>query len=907
MARILRQISWVACFAATSFGALAQETEEPGEVVVTASRIEHSGFEAPTPVSVIGAEQIDARGATNVANLINEMPAFTGSITASSTNLNSRQNGINAVDLRGLGANRNLVLLNGRRAVPFDEFAVVDLNAVPSLAIERVEVVTGGASAAWGSDAVSGVVNLIFDEKLDGLKFDAQYGQSGESDAKDSRFAAAWGVPLSDGRGHFLLAADYNKNTGVPEGRDRGWQRRSPALVTNPADTGPNDGIPAFQIRNDAVLFLSSPNGVTLPLGIGASDNLEFFPDGTAAQRELGDIVGNFMIGGSGSRLGDRSAILIPVERFNVLATAQHEIAGDTKAFVEASYAESKSSGKLVDAFTFGDVVITPDNPYLPADVAALGEAFPLFRTFEEFPPITSVSHNKNMRLVGGLEGKFGQSFKWEVSGQYGQTKFSNDQPHNLLVGNLILAADAVVDPLTSEIVCRANASGANGAPGCVPINLFGKGSPSDAAIDYITGTGRSDTKIDQTVFEANTSGELFDAWAGPVLGTFGFEYREEKLDRNVSQENDDELFAIVNAQPLKGKFKVKEAFAEFALPLIKSGSQSLDFDAAGRFTDYNTVGNVTTWKLGLVYSPVNQLRFRGSISRDIRAPSIGETFVESVLLFSNILNPFTGDQEFIQSPTTGNPNLKEESALTTTFGAVYQAGGFRASIDWYHIDLKDTIGVLSPQDVIDRCFAGETTLCDLITFNPDQSVESITGQNLNLGKFDLKGIDGELRFTQKVGGGDLSLGLIASYLIHKDIAPTGGTPIDTAGELGAGSGFGTPDFKATASAGYEIGDWGHYVQLRYIGSGVYNATYGPEDLSSDENHIGAVTYLDLSTRYTLRNFTSGEVQIFAGIDNVLDKDPPVIPLDFISNVATNASHYDVVGRKFYVGARMKF
>ena len=163
--------------------------------------------------------------------------------------------------------------------------------------------------------------------------------------------------------------------------------------------------------------------------------------------------------------------------------------------FAEASFAESKSHGALVDAFSFGDVVITPDNPYLPANVAAIGAPVVLFRTFEEFPPITSVSHNKNVRLVGGLEGKFGESFKWEVSGQYGETKFSNDQPYNLLVGNLILAADAVVDPSTDEIVCRANLGGANGAPGCVPVNLFGKGSPSQAAIDYFTGTGTSDTE----------------------------------------------------------------------------------------------------------------------------------------------------------------------------------------------------------------------------------------------------------------------------------------------------------------------------------------------------------------------------------------------------------------------------
>jgi iron complex outermembrane recepter protein len=194
-----------------------------------------------------------------------------------------------------------------------------------------------------------------------------------------------------------------------------------------------------------------------------------------------------------------------------------------------------------------------------------------------------------------------------------------------------------------------------------------------------------------------------------------------------------------------------------------------------------------------------------------------------------------------------------------------------------------------------------------LITYNPNNTIASIAGRNLNLGTFDLKGIDAELRYSLGLGGGELTLGMLSSYLIHKDISPSGTDPVDTAGEVGSGSGYGTPDFKATLSVGYDIGDWGSFAQVRYIGSGVYDATYTQEDLSSEENNIGSVSYVDLSTRYDLKNLGFGEVQVFAGIDNVLDKDPPVIPLNFISNSATNGAHYDVIGRRFYVGARMKF
>ena len=481
--------------------AQADEAAESEIITVTGTRIK-GNFEAPTPVQAIGTELIDQRGTTNVANVLNEIPAFTGTLTPASTNLNSRQNGVNVVDLRGLGPNRNLVLVNGRRSTPFDEFENVDLNVVPSLAIERVDVVTGGASAAYGSDAISGVINLVYNERLDELKLNAQYGLADRGDAENLRLSAAWGNAFDEGRGHILLAADYDDNKGIPKASARKWQRRSPAIVSNPDDTGPNDGIPEYVFRDNAVLFLGSPNGVTLPLGF-ATDNLEFFPDGIARTRILGDIGGKLMIGGSGSRLADQTALVVPTERFNVLAAVNYEVSDGVQVFGEASFARSKSRGALVNAFTFGDVVITPDNPYLPADVAALGDPVVLFRTFEEFDPITSASLTESMRFVGGLKGEFGSNWNWEVSAQYGQTDFSNKQYNNLLVGNLVKAADAVA--VGDDIVCRVNADAdpLNNDSACVPINLFGKGSPSQGAIDYITETGISKTRIKQSVFAA--------------------------------------------------------------------------------------------------------------------------------------------------------------------------------------------------------------------------------------------------------------------------------------------------------------------------------------------------------------------------------------------------------------------
>ena len=894
---------------------LAQEDEDSllEEVTVTASRLKETGFEAPTPVTVLGAEDMQVRGITNVADIINEVPAFTPTLTPQSTVLSTRQNGVNGLDLRGLGMNRNLILVNGRRHVPFDEFGIVDINAIPSIVVKRVEIVTGGASAAWGSDAISGVVNIIYDNDLEGAKIEAQYGESDAGDAENGRISAAYGSHFSDDRGHFMIAVDYFDNNGIPEGKVRNWVRKHPGVLVNPLDTGPNDGIPHFVIRNDATLFLASPNGVTLPLGL-PTDNLEFLPDGTVIPRALGIPGGNLMQGGSGSFLSDRNALDIPLERQSILGTLDYQFTDQVRFFSEASYTKSESSGAVVDAFMFGGTIFS-GNPYLPASVQDTMNIthvpfLVLFRTFEEFPPITSVSKNENKRVVVGLDGEFGNGWWWETYYQYGKAEFSNDQPYNELPANLAFAANAVVDPLSGEIVCAANAGGANGAPGCVPINLFGKGSPSQAAIDYITATGMSLTNLKQQVASASIGGEIAKGWAGPISAAFGAEFRKESLDRAVDDDSDNFRFLITNAQPLSGDFDVKELFTEFLVPLI-AGDQKLDFNAAVRWADYSTVGSTVSWKGGLVFQPIDSLMFRGSVSQDIRAPSIGETFLETLLLFDDVSNPGTGGQDFIQVFNTGNENLTEEKAITKTFGVVWSPtqADFQISVDWYNIDLEDGIGSISNQDIVDRCAAGAAEFCGLIEFAPDGTIINITNTLLNLGTLEVEGLDFAANYRLPMGKGSFGFNFLGSYVIKKEVAPQGAEPRNVVGEMRFNSNvnFGLPEWKARLGASYDQGPWGVYGQVRYISSGKYDQSWGPEQLSPEDNSIGAQYYFDLSAYYRFELGSVKNLELYGGVSNLFDRDPPVVPVDFISNLATNPTHYDVIGRRYYIGIRLAF
>jgi iron complex outermembrane recepter protein len=905
-----------AALASSAAGAAAPEaaqTQMVEEVTVTSSRLETSGgFDAPTPTTTIGTEDIVARGLPNIADYLNELPAFLGTGTPTSRSFFTSSLGLNTLDLRGLGNNRTLVLVNGRRHVPTTAEGAVDINTIPMAIIQRVEVVTGGASAAWGSDAIAGVVNILLDDQFEGLRTSTQYGASTRGDAESTHASIAYGSSIADGAGHMVIAAEYQTSNGIASQRARQIGREGWALIPNPDDTGPNDGIASNMIARDAGLLIGSEGGhVLYP---GAIGGIKFGPAGAVQPYNFGQLVsGSWVVGGDGGFVDSQ---LVPdTDRKNLMATLRRDLSDNVEMFFEGSYAESTGASNIVPPFDF-PITIQADNPFVPADFKALLDAdgltaFDLYRLNTDHGFIHTTQKVETATAVVGLKGKFGDGWSWDVYGQYGQTTNLLFE-RNMLVQNRLDAADAVLSP-GGEIVCRATLTG--GARGCSPLNLFGTGTPSQAAIDYVMGDAFSRQQFTQHVAAATLRGDLVEGWAGPVAIALGAEYREDQVKRTVDEHSANGDFLISNYQPIDGSIDVSEVFLETGVPLLSDQpyAKSLDLNAAVRYTDYSTSGTVYTWKIGATYAPVDDIRLRGTVSRDIRSPNVSELFTQGALNFFTINDPFTNTTPFIRLISSGNPALTEEAADTTTIGIVLQptfAPGLRASFDWYDIKLKDRIGSLDPQEALDLCYAGSTELCSLVTRDSNGQIVEMSNTLLNIAESRYSGVDFELQYRQALqalfstGSGDLTFKLWGTYVDKMEFSPNGIDTLDRAGSLGVGDG--SPRWRWEGSLGYDVGQFGFVTSLRYVGEGEYDANFTAEDLSAQDNEVDAEIYVNMSARYDLE-WSETKAQLFLGVNNVFDNAAQPLPDSFISQRPTNAVLYDVLGRYVYGGVRLSF
>jgi outer membrane receptor protein involved in Fe transport len=889
--------------AGTAFAAAERDAEA---IIVTGSRIARSGFKAPTPTTVFNADDIAKTSATNIGQIVTAIPAFVGVNTPSGSAFTSNRAGGSFLNLRGLGDNRTLVLVNGRRFVPTTSEATLDTNVIPSGLIERIDVVTGGASAAYGSDAVAGVVNVVLKRELEGFQGDVQSGISARGDNQNYRGSLAWGTKWGGGRGNFLIAAEGERNDGVGLQTTRDWGRGGFGIVGNPG-SGPSEIFAPntqFSLQTTGGLILS-----------GAAAGTDFGPGGMPRPFAKAPGDGFVQIGGSGVRGADYITLSVPYDRYSVYGKVDYDLGGTT-IFAEASHSFSVGDLPIIPASNFGSITIQRDNAYLPASVAAIMDragqtSFRMGRFFADFGPLNVRLANTTDRVVAGLEGGFGDKWKWTVYGQYGQTISTNDRSNNQNFPRFFKSVDAVRNS-AGQIVCRVNAvAGSAGADSaCVPVNLFGEGSPSAAAQAYFLGNSRLHQKIEQSVFAANLSGDLFELNGKPVSLAVGAEYRKDTINADVDADSAVNNWAFGNPKALSGSQDVKEAYAEVLVPLLADlpFAKAVDFNGAVRFTDYSGSGTVTTWKLGGTWDIVDGFRLRATRSRDIRAPNLNELYGASNVNFVTLRDPFTNTTVNIPETTQGNAALQPEKANTFTVGVVVApsfAPGFRASVDYYNIKIGGAVAILASQDLLNRCFAGNQDLCSLTTRNSAGVLTSIVRTQVNVAEVLARGIDFEANYRFALGGGGNALTLrgLASY-VDKLKTTNGAVSIDRAGEVGGNNG-GLPHWRFTAGLTYEAGPFTAYIEDRFIGGGKYDNTLGPSDINIVD--IGSVNYVNMSLQLAVINQERRRFDVFFKVDNLFDKDPPLAPSNAFVSFQTNAQLYDIIGRRFSTGVRFRY
>jgi len=903
----------------------AASDEADGTIVVTASRTDRSGYNAPTPTTVLGAELIEQRAATNIANVLNEVPAFRASTSPGTNIARSANPGAYYADLRGLGSQRTLVLVNGRRFVPTAPSSTVaatgqvDLNQIPTILIDRAEIVTGGASAQWGSDAVAGVVNLILKDRFSGLQLEAQGGLAEAGDYEEFRLGGLGGTDFAGGRGHIVIAGEFVRNYGADDYYSRSFGKQEWGVVSNTA-SGTN-GLPARILSQDVHLASMTLGGLVTA---GPLRGTQFLADGSPAQFTFGQFAGALnMIGGDNEGVTFQRNVDLapPITRGNLYSHAEYEFSDSLSGFVEVNYAYSKVDSEGVPPKDQGSIVQNPvqsaanmivirdDNVFLPeATRIAMADAGVSYINMGRWsddmglPQIRIV--NKTIRGTAGLKGQLGSDWNWDFYYQYGRNRYRQDLSNLRIEANFRNAIDAVADPLTGDPICRSTLS--DPGNGCQPMNLFGIGNWSQASHDYVFGEGWSVTTYQQHVAAANLRGKPFSTWAGPVSIAAGIEYRKEIEHTDVDSLSLVNAFNLGNPKPIHGSFDVKEGYLEVVVPLASGSAfaDSLELNGAVRYADYSSIGDAVTWKVGATWAPIPALRFRVNKSHDVRAPNISELYSMPVGVQSTVTDPLRGNGSFIVPVSTqGNLNLDAETADTFTAGVVVApTRGLRFSIDYFNIDLEGAISTLTLQTIVNRCAAGDASLCQFVTRDPtSNAITQVVQTQINLASIKTRGFDFEASYRTALGQGDLSLNLLGTY-VDKLVVDDTLTVVDRAGELGPNNPYTAPHFRGSANLNYSIGRFSVNTQVSFIGSGKYDNTF--DNSAINDNSIPSRAYVTLGGQVDLMR--DRRLQLFGVVNNLFDQDPPPAPANAIL-FPTNAVYYDILGRRYTMGVRARF
>ncbi|HUQ09678.1 MAG TPA: TonB-dependent receptor [Steroidobacteraceae bacterium] len=943
------------CAVATGVASAEDPQQVMDEVIVTGSRLVRSDLSAPSPTQVIDQDAVQLSGDTTVEAVLNELPQVSAGNNSSVNSAGG--SGVLTANLRGLGATRTLTLVNGRRFIPADGAGSVDLATIPNALVKRVEVITGGASAVYGSDAITGAVNFLLRDDFEGFEFGGQYGQTGEQDGESVNWDLLFGTNLAEGRGNITLFASRSMRDPVMM-QDRDFSRVPLNASLGPSGSG---NIPGGRVSLSGAQIASLVAGGApgaIPVGTeGCStpvNSIRFAENGRVMRHCDPETLFNYANG---------NYLLRPLDRWQLSGLAHYAFNDDVEAYMDVHYALAQNEFQqapdslaiVTGTNPYFEVTNYATNPVLTPDVRAL---------FMNNTAIFDPMGTGNARIPGGISRRVNElglrnfaferatvgstvgvrghfpvgerTWRWDVFGQYQRSRTDENVSGTMSPARMSLGLNSVVNG-SGQVVC------VTAILGCVPVNPFGFDSITPEAAQFISPARSSSDLFERNVAGASLAGEFLDLPAGPISAAVGLEFRDDDYRYLPGATDLAGEYGSASRGITEGGYSVNEVFTEVRVPLLsgKPFADVLAIEGAARYSDYSNFGGANTWRVGLEWGPTDWLRFRSAYNVAIRAPNIAELFAPITEGFSPgndpcaaIRNPSEAQKDFcvqqgvpaaernnfVQAAlgfsqfSGGNPSLRDENSETMTFGAVLKLDRFNLAVDYFKIDVDDAVATMNAQTTLDVCYElldANSEPCLAITRLPGSGqVYQVRASNSNIGSLSVDGVDLTADYTFDLPGamsiGDkaaqLGLMLQTGWLFKRESQIIGAPAIDCAGFFGSctsqGAG-GSPDIKAQLVATYHSGPLMVRTQLRYLGA----LDPQPNIAASTPVVADAVKYVDFAGSWHFND----SVEVYAGIDNAFDEDPPRLTSSWGGDANTDVTLYDVLGRRYFMGMRVHF
>ena len=959
----------------------AQPPQNLEEITVTGSRIRRTtDFDTSNPTTVVDDSFIKNLGIVNVGEAVAQLPSNVSNFRPETTGNQNFFAGSTVANLRGLNpffGSRTLTLVDTRRFVPTNQGDGVDLNFIPSILIDHIDSVTGGASAAYGSGAISGVQNIFLNRRLDGVRLDVDTYQTGQGDGTDNHAGFAFGSGLGE-RGHLVIGAEHEKSDQI-SCLDRDWCREGNGFI---AGTDPSNVLASnvrFNQTSYTGVFNNFAGGPTAMQATADGTGLTTFNVGAGQNT----VPFNNVVGGDGLSIYQYTNLNAPVDRNIATGLFTLNLTDKTTMSIDASWGKVETTN-ITGALNDNLSTIHPDNAYVLLNPGLQGAVDPTFgaalnKDWTSQLDSHSTFTTEVKRLVVGFDGGFGDtSWTWEGYYQYGKTNREQFVADNRHLNAYLMAIDSVLDA-NGNPVCRVTRDGFAAAAavtpayaladpriaqGCVPLNPFGNQPISQDAHNYAFGFLDENLDYKQQVAAFDASGDIWKGMgAGPFQLAAGLEYRTE-IGHNIGSQNGapDWVrtdYLIQYGETFAGKVNVTEAFAELNTPLLKDkpGASRLEFNTAVRASRYQNTGlegttgetrthSFDTWKVSGIYDPVEWFRIRASRSRDLRAANFRELYYGQLIHAGGSFGYCGPASTFQADPCNwsleGNVNLKPESADTTTFGIVFtpleRAKGLQLAFDAFDIDITDAIQQANVRRVLDGCqISGLPEFCSLLVpdvpgnyqYDPttNTGIADLRALSFNGSGYKYKGVDVTGNYLVDLKGeGSLNFRLLATHMAEQKFQPTPGQPfVNVVGQTGTSNSFlsdyqPAADWTANLSTTYARDKFSLTGQLHYVSSGVLNY-YGvtPSDpgyplsapyVTMNTNEVGSYNVVNLSGSYNFQLSGGTQMQVFATVNNLTDKVPPIAAGSGFggnANGGTNPVFYDAIGRAFRVGLRLTF